>query len=146
MTVVRSLSGMVRPGGVLAFHEPTWAPFLQFTAHLPLSSACASLIHKTFQRSEAKTDMGLTLYRTFLEAGLPSPSMRMELPIGDDPDFTLWLYDLLCSLRPQMLHHDLTDAMLGDLDTLLARLQAEFAAAKTFGACVGLVGAWSRRP
>lgn len=144
--VVRSLSRVVRPRGVLALHEPTWGPFLQFTAHLPLHSACASLIHQTFHRSGTRTDMELILYRAFLEAGLPAPSMRMELPIGDDPDFTLWVYELLCSVRPQMMQHDLSCESLGDLDTLLARLQAEFAAAKAFGACIGLVGAWSRRP
>src|ERR1700687_1336019 len=30
--VLRSLSRLVRPGGVLAFHEPTWSPLLLLTA------------------------------------------------------------------------------------------------------------------
>jgi hypothetical protein len=53
-----------------------------------LTSACASLIHQAFHHSGAQADMDLILYRAFLDAGLPMPNMRMDLPIGGDPDFT----------------------------------------------------------
>ena len=88
-------------------------------------------------------DMALTLYRTFQEAGLPPPHMRVEVP--DDPDFAPWIYDLLCSVRPEMLPQGLFCDAVGDFETLLQRLQAEAAAAKTFGTCSYLVGAWSRK-
>ena len=45
--VVRSLSALVRPGGVLAFQDACWGPLLQSTAHLPLRAKCAALIHQT---------------------------------------------------------------------------------------------------
>jgi SAM-dependent methyltransferase len=80
--VLRSPSRLIRPGGVLAFHEPTWSPLLLLTAQLPLWSACASLIRKTFQCSGANPDMELVLFRAFAEAGLPAPNMWMEIPIG----------------------------------------------------------------
>src|SRR5712692_549772 len=99
--VMRSLSQLVRPGGVLAFHEPTWSPLLLLTAQLPLWLACASLIRKTFQCSGANPDMELMLFRAFGEAGLPAPNMWMEIPMGGDPFFAGWVYDLLCSVRPQ---------------------------------------------
>jgi 2-polyprenyl-3-methyl-5-hydroxy-6-metoxy-1,4-benzoquinol methylase len=73
--VLRSLSRLVRPGGVLAFHEPTWSPLLLLTAQLPLWSACAALIRKTFQCSGANPDMELVLFRAFEKAGLPAPHM-----------------------------------------------------------------------
>jgi ubiquinone/menaquinone biosynthesis C-methylase UbiE len=144
--VVNSLSKLVRPGGVLAIQDACWGPFLQLTAHLPLTSKCASFIHQAFQRSGANMDMERVLYRTFQEAGFPAPNMRIEIPVGDDPDFARWIYDLVCSLRPQMQQHDLSCETLGDFDTLRQRLEAEVAAAKMFGACIGLVGAWSRKP
>src|SRR5262249_52498379 len=50
---LRSLSQLVRPGGVLAFQEQSWAPILALYAHLPLWSACASLILEAFQCSGA---------------------------------------------------------------------------------------------
>ena len=91
-------------------------------------------------------DMELVLYRAFEEAGLPAPSMRIEVPVGESSDIARWVYDLFCSLRPRMPEDDLTAAALGDLGSLRARLDAEIARTKAFGACIGLVGAWSRKP
>ena len=144
---VRSLSQLIAPGGVLVVQDACWAPlFLQLTAHLPLWAACASLIHRSFERSGANMDMEQVLYRTFREAGLPAPSMRLEVPVGDDPAFSRWICDLTCSMRPRMQEHALSCEALGDFATLLPRLEAELAGAKSFGACIGLVGAWSRKP
>jgi SAM-dependent methyltransferase len=144
--VVRSLSTLVRPGGVVAFQDACWGPLLQLTAHLPLRGKCAELIHRAFRRSGANMDMELVLYRTFQEAGLPAPRMRIEVPVGDGPEIARWVYDLFCSLRPRMQEDDLSSGVLGDLASLRPRLDAELAATKTFGACIGLVGAWSRKP
>jgi len=47
---VSALSRLVRPGGVIAFNEPSWEPFQVLSAHLPLYSATASIIHRAFQR------------------------------------------------------------------------------------------------
>src|ERR1700682_6459101 len=63
--------------------------------------------------------------------------------VGDEPDIARWVYDLFCTLLPQMREEDLPNDMFGDLDPLQSRLGGEPAAAKGFGACVGLVGAWS---
>jgi SAM-dependent methyltransferase len=50
VSVLRSVSQKVRPGGVVAFHEPYWPPLLALLAPLSLWSATASLIHETFRR------------------------------------------------------------------------------------------------
>src|SRR5206468_1200628 len=124
-SVLRQLSLLVRPGGVVAFQEPSWAPVFAISTHLALWSAAASLMCETIRRSRANPEMGLTLYRIFQEAGLPAPAMQMELPLGDDPDFIRWMYDVMCSLRPQIQRLNLSLEKLGDFDTLLERLQAE---------------------
>jgi protein-L-isoaspartate O-methyltransferase len=146
VAVLRSLSQLVRPGGVLAFQEVSYAPFLLLSAHLPLWSAAASLLHEAIRRSGAKTEIGLALHRIFQEAGLPAPAMRMEILLGSDPDFTRWIYDLLCSLRPQIQEQNLSLEPLGDFATLPERLRAEVAASNTVVPFVALVGAWSRKP
>jgi SAM-dependent methyltransferase len=146
LAALRSVYRLVRPGGVFAFHEPCYAPFLVLSAHLPLWSASVSLIHQTLLRSGAHTEIGLDLHRIFLEVALPPPTMRMEILLGSDPDFTRWTHDLLCSLRPQIQRQNLSLEPLGDFTTLPERLHAEVAASKTVVPFVALVEAWSRRP
>jgi ubiquinone/menaquinone biosynthesis C-methylase UbiE len=144
-SVLRQLSLLVRPGGVVAFQEPSWAPVFAISTHLALWSAAASLMWETMQRTEANPEMGLALYRIFQEAGLPAPTMQMELPLGDDPDFIRWMYDVMCSLRPQIQQLNLSLERLGDFDTLLARLQAEVAASNGVTSWMAVVGAWVRK-
>ena len=144
--VLRCLCKSVRPDGVLVFHEPSYEPFLLLSAHLPLWSAGLSVIHETLRRSGVNTDMGLALYRVFQEAGLPAPNMRMEIPLGNDSDFTSWVYDVLCSLKPKIQQLDLPLEKLGDFETLAGRIQAEVAKSKGVVPWQALVGAWSRNP
>lgn len=143
VAVLRSLYRLLCPGGVLAFQEPSWASSLALIAHLPLWSACTSLIRETFQRSGVNTEIGPKLYGMFQEAGLPLPSMRMEMPLGDDPE---WIYGVLCGLQPQMRQLNLPLQTLGGFDTLPNRLRAEVVASKTVATWMALVGAWSQRP
>lgn len=147
VAVLRSVIPLVRPGGVLAFQEPSWAPALAVAPHLPLWTACASLVRETLNRSGANTDIGLALHRIFQEAGLPAPTMRLEMPLGNGADFVRRIYDVLCSLMPRIQQLSLYPESLGEFRTLLERLHLEISESNTvvpFG--VALVGAWSRRP
>ena len=146
VAVLRSLSRLVRPGGVFAFQESSWAPIFAISTHLPLWSTVTSLMCETFQSSGADPEIGLSLYRIFQEAGLPAPTMRMEIPLGDDSDFVRWVYDVICSLRQQNQELNQSLEKLGDFDTLLERLQAEFAASNGVASWMAIVGAWSRKP
>ena len=145
VAIVRSLSRLVRPGGVVAFHELSYAPCLVLSEHLPLCFATVSLVREALQRSGANTEIGPALYRVFQEAGVPPPSMRLEMLLGNHPDFTRWSYDVLCSLRPHIERYNLSLKAVGDFDTLAERLQAEVAASNTVVPFVALIGAWSRR-
>jgi ubiquinone/menaquinone biosynthesis C-methylase UbiE len=93
-SVLRSLTRLVRPGGVLAFQEPTWIPLLAFAARFPLWSKLLSSIHETFLRSGVDPEMGPNLYHIFQEVGLPAPAMHMETPMGSDANFTGLICDL----------------------------------------------------
>ena len=144
-SVLRQLSLLVRPGGVVAFQEPSWAPVFAILTHLTLWSAAASLMYETIGRSGANPEMGLALYRIFQEAGLPAPTMQMEAPLGNDPDFIRWMYDVMCSLRPQIQQLNLSLEKLGDFDTLLERLQVEVAASNGVTSWMAVVGARARK-
>jgi ubiquinone/menaquinone biosynthesis C-methylase UbiE len=146
VAVLRTLTQSIRPGGALAFLEPSFSPFLVLTTPTPLWSAGASLIFEALQRSGANLEMGLALYRMFQEAGLPAPAMHLEMLLGSDPDFLRWMYDMLCSLSPRIQQFGLSLEKVGDLDTLQARLQAEVAASNTVVTWPANVGVWARRP
>ncbi len=144
--VLRSVSRLVRPGGVLAFQEPSWIPMLALGDRLPLWSCVLRSIHETISRSGANPEMGLALYQIFQEIGLPAPHMHLEIPLGSDVDFLRVISELVCSLRPLSEKHDVSLEELGGLDTLPDRICAEIAAANTVVSIVPLVGAWSRKP
>ena len=144
--VVTSLAALVRPGGAMAFQDVWPNSLLLLNAHLPLRAKCAALMLRTFERSGVHMDMELVLFRALQEAGLPAPNMRIEVPVGGDPNIVGWLYDLFAALLPRMRRDELDAAEIGDLDTLRSRLEAERVTANSFGACVGLVSVWSRKP
>jgi ubiquinone/menaquinone biosynthesis C-methylase UbiE len=141
---LRSISRVVRPGGVLVFQEPDWVPVIAHLAKLPLWLATASLIDKTM-RVSANHDMGTELYNTFVEAGLPAPTVCMELPMGMEPYLAQWYYDTLCSLLPQVQQLRMPIESLGSLDTLVQRLQDEVAKSKAVACWFASVGAWCRK-
>jgi ubiquinone/menaquinone biosynthesis C-methylase UbiE len=145
VVALRSLSRLVRAGGVVVFQEPSWAPTLACLAPLPLWSAAASMIHETILRTGANPEMGPDLYQTFQEAGLPEPTMRMEMPLGKESYFATWFYGLCCSLLPHMQQLRLPIDSLGRLDTLVDRLQNEVAGSKAVASWFALVGAWCRK-
>jgi ubiquinone/menaquinone biosynthesis C-methylase UbiE len=146
VSVLRSVSRLVRPGGVLAFQEPSWIPMLALGDRLPLWSCVLRSIHETILRSGANPEMGLALYSIFQEIGLPSPKMHLEIPLGSDTGFVRIISDLVCSLQPLALVHNVSLEELGDLNTLQDRICAEIAAANTMVSVVPLLGAWSRKP
>lgn len=146
IAALRAVAATVRPGGVLAFQEPSWIPLLALTAHLPLWSVVVSIAHDTILRAGGTTEMGLGLYRVFQQAGLPAPTMYLEMPLGTDRGTRRWVYDLLGTLRPRAQQLGVSLDRLGDWNTLAERMDAEIAASGTVVGWPGLVAAWARKP
>jgi hypothetical protein len=71
--------------------------------------------------------------------------LRIDLPIGNSPEFRSLLYDLLLSIWPRAEALRLPLDTLGDPATLASRLDDELDAHKSFAAFVGLVGAFARK-
>src|SRR5215469_1458428 len=122
VAVLRSVAGQVRPGGIVAFQEGTWATFLALSRHPPLWSAAATLLYEAAVRFGVHVEMESTLHRSFQEAGLPVPKMRLEMELGYEPEFTQWLFDSLMSgAYPHAGKLNLSLEMLGDVKTLKQR-------------------------
>ena len=144
-STLRSAIRLVRPGGVVAFQEPSWTAMLALGAGLSLWSRVRHLAHEILLRCGANREMGLGLYRVFQDAGLPVSKMHLEMPLGSDVVFIRLTSDLLCSLRPLAEQHKVSLKDLGDVDTLSERICAEVAAANTVVSLIAVVSAWSRK-
>jgi ubiquinone/menaquinone biosynthesis C-methylase UbiE len=145
VAAVRSLCGLLRPGGIMALQEPSWNLWLASTAHLPLRTAVTTLVRDAFAAGGVTTEMDLPLYRGFLAADLTAPQLRVDLPVGDSREFRGLLHDLLLAVWPRAEALRLPLDSLGDPKTLAARLDQELDAHKSFAAFVALVGAFARR-
>jgi ubiquinone/menaquinone biosynthesis C-methylase UbiE len=145
VAALRSVAKLVRPGGLVAFQEPYWVPVLHLLSPLPLWAAAARLIHETFVRSGVNPEIGPALHSIFQEAGLPAPMLRLEMPLGKDPDIAEWYCGLLRTLLPEVQRVGLDVSCVGNLDTLKERMQEEVEASKTLVAWLAPVGVWSRK-
>lgn len=146
VSILRSLAASLRPGGIIAFHEPHWQPYQDYLCSLPLSYACAAVARDIFKASGANTEMGLSLHNVFQQAGLPAPNMRIEMILGAQPGFTTWICDLLFSLLPKARQHGISLEPLGNLETLSQRVHAEVTTANAVVPWIALVAAWSAVP
>jgi SAM-dependent methyltransferase len=146
VSVLRSVSRLVRPGGVVAFQEPSFGLVPALAARLPLWSAVLSIGCEALRRAGADPEMGLSLYRIFQEAGLCAPTMTLEVPLGTDREFIRGMHDGFCSLRPQIERFNLSLEKLGDLEDLPQRIQSEVEGSNAVVGWMGVIGAWCRKP
>jgi ubiquinone/menaquinone biosynthesis C-methylase UbiE len=145
IAIIKRLYGMLRPGGILALQEPTWKLWLTYTAHLPLRLSVTKVARDAFQAGGACTEMEQQLYQGFIAAGLHAPQLRVELPVGNNPEFRNLLPDLLGALMPNIISKDLPIGHLGDLNTLKDRLDHELDEQNSFACYVALIGAFGRK-
>jgi SAM-dependent methyltransferase len=140
VSVLRDVSRIVRPGGVIAFQEPCWKSFLEACEGLPLWRAGAALMAEIFHRTGTNTRMGPDLPAAFAGAGLPEPETQTDTLIGAER----WMPDVLQSLAPQARALNLSLAPVGDLSTLYRRLLDEAASRNVPAPLPSILGAWAR--
>jgi SAM-dependent methyltransferase len=143
LAVLKSAARLVRPGGTLAFQEPTWVPMLAMAERLSLWSSVLGAIHETFLRSGVNPEMGIDLFRDYQRAGLPAPTMHVDMILGADTNLISIFSDLLSSVRPLAKRHRVPLDEVGDLDTLANRIQTEIASASTVVGFIPIVSVWA---
>jgi len=144
--MLRKLAAHARPGGLIAFHEIDWGGITSCPA-IPTFERCLQWGAETLRLSGAETRMGRNLYSTFVSAGLPPPSMRLEALIrgaAHNADLLHLFAELMATLLPDM--ERLGVASGGDigLETLLARMSEEAVAHASVVIGHYQIGAWSR--
>lgn len=132
-TAFAKLMTHVKPGGIAAFQEPEYTLYPAFIhPDTPLINQLIAWILDVFAHSGAHLDMGIGLYRAFVDAGLPPPAMHLESPIGAAGTWAGYRYmaTIFQSLLPLLEKYGLATAEQVGLDTLAARLRQEVLASK----------------
>jgi hypothetical protein len=106
------------------------------------------LIAETFRRAGFWGDLGLHLTRLFLDARLGWPEIKAEAPVAGAPGSFLysWITQTLRSLLPRIEQFGLATAAELELDTMVARMDAEAFALQTQIMGPLQFGAWARKP
>ena len=123
----------LNPTGIVAFQEPEYTLYPSLLhPDTPLMNQLIKWILDVFEHSGAHLDMGIGLYRAFIDAGLPPPTMHLESPIGAAGTWAGYRYmaTIFQSLLPLLEKYELATAEQVDIDTLAARLRQEVLASK----------------
>jgi predicted N-acetyltransferase YhbS/SAM-dependent methyltransferase len=144
--VLRRARALLRPGGLVAFLESDLVTPVRTFPPAPLHQRVAQWTAPQDGVPGPPADMGLQLYRTFLDAGLPAPQLRLEAPIGGGPDWPGYAYIAsgVRSLLPRLEQTGAVTAAEVDVDTLENRLRSEIVSERGVQILPTVIGAWSR--
>jgi SAM-dependent methyltransferase len=125
---IRAIAKNVRPGGVVAFHEPgLYDKRNQTVPPIALWSKVFDWIYTALQSVMTNPDAGARMVGHFHEAGLKrTPTLFCEIPIGGGAESPLigWIVHTLRSLIPQLEKIGVATAQEIDIHTLEDRLRA----------------------
>jgi SAM-dependent methyltransferase len=144
--LVRRLAGLLRPDGIVAFHEMAM-PMSRGVPEGPLFRRTVDWIVDTIREAGFEIDMGSKLGKTFVDAGLPRPTMIVtgNVGAGGDSPIHAFFADTRRSVLPIGERLGVVTAQEADLDTLTERLAAEADNLEASVMAPPLVGAWTRR-
>jgi SAM-dependent methyltransferase len=143
---LRRVAGLVRPGGLVCFHEGDmsydWAAPMT-----PLWTQMRSRFLAVLERVSATSRMGLSLYPTFVAAGLPPPELHLECAVGGGDKAFAWAWaNVMRGVLPLMERFGVATAAELNHDTLAEGLQDELRAANGIVISPPIIGAWARLP
>ena len=118
----------LKPGGIVAFQEPEYTLYPAYShPGTPLMNQLIQWILDVFKRSDAHLDMGIGLYRAFVEVGLPSPEMHFHAPIGAAVNWAGYRYmaTIFQSLLPLLEKYEIATAEQVGIETLGERIREE---------------------
>jgi 2-polyprenyl-3-methyl-5-hydroxy-6-metoxy-1,4-benzoquinol methylase len=142
---LRRVAANVRAGGIVAFQEMNVAEAKSFP-YVDLFEQSMRWIIETLDREKVKNLMGLGLYRTFVEAGLPPPQMIMGARVEGSSDSLGYqiVAQVVKSLLPVMEKLGIANEKEVQIETLAQRLRDEVISRGAVIVLPPLVGAWTR--
>jgi ubiquinone/menaquinone biosynthesis C-methylase UbiE len=145
VSLVRCIANLVRPGGIILFHEPDREQTLSIPP-VPTYDRAYQWVSETYRQSGMDVRMGAKLYSTFCAAGLAAPTMRMHSLIGgaNARDEVHLDADQARVLASEIERLGIATASELDIETLVERITKEMAANQSIIVGRAEIGAWSR--
>ncbi|EAS49152.1 possible methyltransferase involved in ubiquinone/menaquinone biosynthesis [Aurantimonas manganoxydans SI85-9A1] len=140
---VRGLAALLRPGGIVAFHEHA-AGDPMASGDLPLHRTVQSWLRETVRREGGNVLMGLDLHEVLTRAGLLVKGVRAEA-IVQTPTQPYPLAAIACSILPRILERKVATADEIDIETLARRLDAERLGSPATYVGDTMFGAWAQK-
>ena len=144
--LLRTAAGLVRPGGILAFHELCINGVgVQALPHVPLWQQAGEWVRTAFQAVAPHYDAGGRLIEHFSRAGLPQPTLFGESLVGGGRDSPLyaWIAGTLESVMPQLVKMQILNADAVAIETFEDRLRAAVVEARSQIAAPTQFCAWT---
>lgn len=149
VATLKQLATHLRPGGIIAFQEVEFSAYSAVAnPETPMMNQLAEWGVEVFRRSGARVSMGLDLYATFVDAGLPEPSLQYSAPLGGPETWIGYQFiaNAFRSILPLLERFEIATAEDIDLDTLAQRLRAEVVASKRPLMLPPHITAWAQLP
>ena len=145
---LRDIAERVRPGGIVAFHEPDTRMGIARTMNLPVLGRLQDLLVQTFECTGARPEVGTELYSRMLDVGLepdPKPIAEIAIHMGNgEIAYRRWA-QFARSFLPKIVEYRL--ATEKDILDLLDQLRDELIAARAFTPLSWLmIAQWARKP
>ncbi|MGK9234732.1 class I SAM-dependent methyltransferase [Inquilinus limosus] len=142
--MIRAAAARVRPGGAVAFHELVLCGESPTRPPVPLVSQIWDGVMAAFASVLPHPDAASRLVEHFHHAGLGTPALFCETPVGGGPDSPVyaWFVQTLRSVRPQLAR--IGAPVPADIDTLEDRLRDAAVAARSQVVGPAQFCAWAR--
>ncbi|MFI9235534.1 class I SAM-dependent methyltransferase [Streptomyces sp. NPDC053079] len=144
--MIRALSTLVRPGGVITFQDFNTTRIRSVPA-LPLLTRCIAVVNDCLRAAGRTLDTGERLYSLFREAGLAGPELAVMVPTpADKESAVVMLGQTLLTALPFAEESGVVTPGDFDPDTLIDQLREELRDTPCAVYLAELVGAWTRLP
>jgi ubiquinone/menaquinone biosynthesis C-methylase UbiE len=145
--LLRACIARVRPGGLVVFQEHDALTFYVAVPASPTLDQWRSWAHRLLEVGGIDPAFALNLYGDFCAAGLRSPQMRYEVPIGGGPQWTGYemLADQARSVHDFMIENGIATDEEMQIETLAARLRAEVVRNNGVLHTLPALGIWARK-
>jgi hypothetical protein len=141
---LRRLARLLVPGGILAFQEKVLAIPVASFPPLTVVEQVRSWMDEARRHAGVEIAMGVDLARLYCVAGLGTPSLRLDAPVGFGPDWKGYNYlvETLRGMLPLMPLYGIATEEQIDIDRLEEKMRAEALDRAAVVVLTPCIGAW----